>query len=386
MKAMIITETALSTLLVLCFTATSSSVIRSAPAPRNSWNPKAAATYLDQRADWWMYWPGAARDHETFCISCHTALPYALSRSALGGALGEKALAPGERRVLDNVIKRVRLWNETKPFYGEQVGPNKALQSRGTESVLNALILATFDAQNSTIRMDTRAAFRNMWALQQTTGGESGAWPWLNFGNEPFEAKDSVFYGAALAAIAVGTAPYNFREAPEIRGNLKLMRDYLDREYARQSLTNQAVLLWASSKLPGLLSPKQQISIVDGLLSKQQSDGGWNLSSLAWTWRGSSLKWLAKLWLRSENTPLGGKSDGYATGMIAYVLEQYGLPRDNAHLQRALDWLGRNQSKSDGRWPGYSLNHPREQSPTGLFMSDAATGYAVLALTASDPH
>jgi squalene-hopene/tetraprenyl-beta-curcumene cyclase len=333
-----------------------------------------------------MYWPGAARDHETFCISCHTALPYALSRSALGGALGEKVLAPGERRVLDNVIKRVRLWNEAKPFYGEQVGPDKALQSRGTESVLNALILVSFDARNSAFLIDTRAAFRNMWALQQTTGDESGAWPWLNFGNEPFEAKDSVFYGAALAAVAVGAAPYNFRRAPEIRGNLKLMRDYLDREYARQSLSNQAVLLWASSKLPDLLSPKQQISIVDGLLSKQQSDGGWNLSSLAWTWHGSSLKWLAKLWFRSENTPLGGKSDGYATGMIAYVLEQYGLPRDNAHLQRALDWLGRNQSKSDGRWPGYSLNHPREQSPTGLFMSDAATAYAVLALTASDPH
>lgn len=382
MKAITRKEAALTAVLVMYFATTSSSAIRSAAARRNSWNPKAAATYLDQRAEWWMYWPGAARDHETSCISCHTALPYALSRSALGGALGEKVLAPGERRVLDNVIKRVRLWNEAKPFYGQ----DKALQSRGTESVLNALILATFDARNAALGVDTRAAFRNMWALQQTTGDESGAWPWLNFGNQPFEAKDSVFYGAALAAVAAGTTPYNFRESPEIEGNLKLMRHYLSREYARQSLSNQAVLLWASSKLPGLLSSKQQISIVDGLLSKQQSDGGWNLSSLAWTWRGSSLKWLANLWFRSENTPLGGKSDGYATGMIAYALEQYGLPRDNAHLQRALDWLQRNQSKSDGRWPGYSLNHPQEQSPTGLFMSDAATAYAVLALTASDPH
>jgi squalene-hopene/tetraprenyl-beta-curcumene cyclase len=332
-----------------------------------------------------MSWPGAARDHETFCISCHTALPYALSRSALGGALGEKVLAPGERKVLDNVIKRVRLWKEAKPFYGEHAGANKALQSRGTESVLNALILATFDARNGTLHTDTRAALRNMWALQQTTGNESGAWPWLDFGLEPFEAKDSVFYGAALAAVAVGIAPDNLRQAPEIQGYVKLMRDYLDRQYARQSLSNQAVLLWACSKLPNLLSPKQQTAILENLLSKQQSDGGWNLSSLAWTWRGSNLKWLANLWCRSENTLLEGKSDGYATGMIAYVLEQYGLPRDNAPLQRALDWLERSQRKSDGGWPGYSLNHPREQSPTGLFMSDAASAYAVLALTASDP-
>jgi hypothetical protein len=118
------------------------------------------------------------------------------------------------------------LWNKAQPFYGDQVGAHKALQSRGTESVLNALILATFDARNGSLGMDTRAAFRNMWALQQTTGDERGAWPWLDFGLEPFEANDSVFYGAALAAIGVGTAPDNYRESPEIQGYLKLMRDY----------------------------------------------------------------------------------------------------------------------------------------------------------------
>jgi hypothetical protein len=288
--------------------------------------------------------------------------------------------------VLDNVITRVRLWNETKPYYGDEVGEDKALQSRGTESVLNGLILANFDARNNTAHMEIRAAFKNMWALQRRTGGEAGAWPWLNFGLEPFEAKDSVFYGAALAALALGTASDDFRASAEIQGNIKLMRDYLNREYDRQSLSNQAVLLWASTKLPDLLSPRRQISIVDSLLSKQQSDGGWNLSSLDWTWRGSNLKRLVRLSFRSENPPIGGKSDGYATGMIAYVLRQYGLSRDNDHLQRALNWLECSQNKSDGRWPGYSLNHPREQSPTGLFMSDAATAYAVLALTASKPQ
>jgi squalene-hopene/tetraprenyl-beta-curcumene cyclase len=333
-----------------------------------------------------MSWPSAARDHGTFCISCHTALPYVLSRSVLGGVLGEKSIGRGERRILDNIIKRVRLWNEVKPYYGGEAGANLTLQSRGTESVLNALILANFDARNRTPGADTYTAFRNMWALQRTTGAESGAWPWLNLGNEPFEADDSVFYGAALAAVALGTAPDNFRALPEIQKNLKLLRDYLDREYARQSLSNQAVLLWASSKLPGLISAKRRRSIIDSLLSKQQSDGGWNLSSLAWTYRGSNLKWLARLCFRSENAPLLGKSDGYATGLIAYVLEQYGLPRGDVHLQRALAWLGRKQCKSDGRWPGYSLNHPRERAPTGLFMSDAATAYAVLALTAPETH
>jgi squalene-hopene/tetraprenyl-beta-curcumene cyclase len=371
-------------ILVMCIAVASCSRIPSARAAHKDWSPTAAARYLDQRADWWMSWSSATRDHGTFCISCHTALPYVLSRSALGGVLGEKALVPSQRRILENVIKRVRLWNETQPYYGDQADANLALQSRGTESVLNALILVSFDARNGSVGPDTRAAFRNMSALQWTAGAERGAWPWLNLGNEPFEAKDSVFYGAVLAAVAIGTAPDDVRQSPGIQRNLQLLRDYLHREYPRQSLSNQAVLLWGCSKFPDIISTQQRGSIVDSLLSKQRSDGGWNLSSLVWTWEGSNLKRFARLWLRSENTPLLGKSDGYATGLIAYVLEQCGLPRENIHLRRALDWLNRNQSKTDGRWPSYSLNHPHAQPPTGLFMSDAATAYGVLALTSSD--
>src|SRR4030081_1945268 len=74
-----------------------------------TWSPKAAAAYLDQRADWWMGWQGAARDHGTFCISCHTALPYALSRPTLRERLADGAPSTNERRLLDNVTKRVRL-------------------------------------------------------------------------------------------------------------------------------------------------------------------------------------------------------------------------------------------------------------------------------------
>src|SRR5271165_6732762 len=70
-----------------------------------SWNPKAAATYLDQREGWWMTWPPATRDHGTFCVSCHTVLPYALARPALRAALGEDAPSEYERRLLESVTK-----------------------------------------------------------------------------------------------------------------------------------------------------------------------------------------------------------------------------------------------------------------------------------------
>src|SRR5215469_9234628 len=81
------------------------------------WDPKAAAAYLDRRQSWWMEWPRAQRDHETFCVSCHTAVPYVLSRSALRTALADQATSPNERRLLDSVTKRVRLWKEVDPFY-----------------------------------------------------------------------------------------------------------------------------------------------------------------------------------------------------------------------------------------------------------------------------
>src|SRR6266852_1626415 len=68
-----------------------------------TWVPKAAAAYLDQRAEWWMRWPGSARDHGTFCISCHTALPYALSRAALREEPADDAPSDTERRLLENV-------------------------------------------------------------------------------------------------------------------------------------------------------------------------------------------------------------------------------------------------------------------------------------------
>jgi squalene-hopene/tetraprenyl-beta-curcumene cyclase len=347
-----------------------------------SWDPKAAAAYLDRRETTWMEWPGAARDHDTFCVSCHTAVPYIMSRPTLRGALAEAVPTVAERKLIENATKRVQLWNVTDPYYSDkEYQGSKAAESRGTEAVLNALILANYDAQNGHLSDVTRAAFSNMWATQQTDGNGKGAWSWLQFGMEPFEASDSQYYGAALAAIAVGSAPENYRSGPEIQEKLGILRAYLNREYESQSTINHAVLLWASMKLPGLIEADRQRAIIKEISDAQQSDGGWVLSSLAWP-RDRHLHSLVREWLRSDGTTQERKSDGYATGLMTYVLRQSGVGQDDPRLKRGWSWLATHQDKADGSWPSVSLTKRRDPSTNiGHFMSDAATAYAVLALS-----
>jgi squalene-hopene/tetraprenyl-beta-curcumene cyclase len=339
----------------------------------NSWDPRAAAAYLDKRQEWWMQWPKAQRDHETFCISCHTALPYAVSRFALQTAIAEQGPCLQEKRLLENVTKRVRLWQEVEPFYKDaDRGPYKSVESRGTESVLNAMILSSRDAQSGQLSNDAHAALENMWAEQQAAGEQKGAWLWLRFSNEPWEADDSDYFGAALAAVAVGTAPGNYRAAPEVQTRITALRDYLNRKFAEQTTENRIFLLWAAAKLPGLMESDRQKTIIAEVLDKQQPDGGWSLSSLSGDWK------------RHDGTPQENKSDGYATGLITFALQQGGVSSENPALKRGLAWLPTNQDKTEGSWPAYSLNKNKEHhiSPeTALFMNDAATSYAVLSLT-----
>lgn len=335
----------------------------------SSWNQKAAAGYLDGRMSWWMSWPSAARDHETFCVSCHTVAPYGIARSALRADLREQAPSPVEQKLLDNVTKRVRMWKEVAPFYPDETrGVPKTAESRGTESILNALILTGYDAATGKLGPDARLALDNMWAEQLKTGEARGAWSWLQFHNSPWEG-DSQYYGATLAAIAIGTAPGDYRSAPEIRDRVALLQDYLVRARESQILIDRVMLLWASTKIPGLLTRPEQKSIIDEALGKQQEDGGFSLSSFVGGWK------------REDKTPLETRSDGYATGVVAFVLQQAGILRDQPQLKRSLTWLMRNQESADGRWLAYSLNKQRDlASDVGRFMSDAATAYAVLAL------
>ena len=334
-----------------------------------SWSPAAAAKYLDNRATWWQSWPASQRDHQTVCVSCHTMLPYALSRHKLGAALNETDAPQPQRSMLGNVRKRVSLWAEVQPYYLDaKSGPGKSKQSRSTEAVLNALILASDAREQRRLDPVARTAFANAWALQIRSGPQAGAWDWQVFHLSPWEASESQYQGATFMALAVAWAPEHYSREPAIRTNLKLLRAYLKREYAAQPLVNRIVLLWASGEWPGLLSSKEKRQIVDAIVKQEQADGGWSLASLG-------------NWTRSDHTTQVKKSDGYATGLITLALAKAPLRSDAEAYRRGRAWLQDHQNREDGSWRGYSLNKNRNlTTDVGRFMSDAATGYAVLAL------
>jgi len=352
--------------LVTAFSATRPS----AEADPSTWNRKAAAAYLDQRATWWTTWPNAQRDHGTFCVSCHTALPYALARPALRQSLGETAPSAAESALLANITKRVTMWRDVEPFYPDQLrGIPKTSESRATEAVLNAIILSRRDARSGSLSDEGRRALDNMWALQMKTGEQTGAWTWLQFHNEPWEGDSSAFHGATLAAIAIHSAPGGYAAAPELQDRIKALHDYLRNANEKQPLLSRTMLLWASTTAPALLAREKQQAIVDALVAAQQEDGGWSTSSL-----GS--------WKRADGTPLDARSDGYATGLVTFALESAADPRAQAPVTRGLAWLVSHQDPATGVWSATSLNKQRDPaSDAGRFMSDAATAYAVLALT-----
>jgi len=333
-----------------------------------TWNEAAAANYLDGREIWWQQWPHAQRDHGTICVSCHTQLPYAMVRPALQRQMSEAGVPPAEKIMLDTVETRVNHWPEMVPFYSdEKSGAGKTAESHATEAILNAIILISYDTQQGHLRPVTRTALDAAWALQQKTGELAGGWLWQNFHLAPFESDESGYQGAALFLVEAENAPDRYASEPEVRQHLEQLQAFLQRGYAKQPVMNQLYILWASGKVHGLLSKEERNALLEEVRGLQQADGGWRLAAMDKS-------------PRLDDSTQSTESDGYATGLTVLALEESGTKPGDAALRRGVAWLESHQEAA-GNWPATSLNKERDpKTDIGKFMSDAATGYAVLAL------
>ena len=357
-----------------------------AHGPADGWDPAAAARYLDGRMDVW--WANAkvlrTGDGETRCISCHTAVPYALVRPALRTVLGESAPTAHERRMIEQIRRRIPATAGDQPYYDHTEA--KKIESRGVEAVLNAVVLTRLD-QAAESDAHIRAAMTRLWEAQRA----DGAWDWLDFGLEPYETPDAVFYGAALAAVAAGS-PAGMRASADAAGEAgrERLRRYLGSTVGSQRLFNQAWALVAAAGLDKALTPSQRTSIAKELASRQRTDGGWSLADLGpWRWQRSTAPFAAP---GKVDTELAAASDPYATGLVIYAMRQSGVATDRTTIGKGQDWLRARQAAPRAGdlawapWRSHSLNFDREHGGAKgepwrrMFMSDLATAFAALAL------
>src|SRR5262249_17038701 len=291
----------------------------------------AAAKYLDGRAGEWFAFASANRGNgatRSSCVSCHTLFPYAIARAALHSAGNAVTASEFEQKLRAQTVKRVEGWEHLESadfglFY--DFNDAKKKESLGTEAVLNAAVLSFDDRyQKRTAPSEaTKKAFTNLWQAQTKTGDQKGSWDWLDFGLEPWESKEGRYVGAALAAVALGTAPELYAPGAGDDTHVSLLRSYLKNGVMARTLHSRVWALWASLHLDGVLTKDEQKGIIAKLFAQQQADGGWRLPSLG-------------PYVRHDKTPQETKSDGYATGLVIHVLQSAGVPKHDANVAKGL--------------------------------------------------
>ncbi|MFO0868592.1 MAG: hypothetical protein U0935_06545 [Pirellulales bacterium] len=308
-----------------------------------------AVAHLDQGA---QAWSGGRK-----CISCHTNGTYMQIRPALTPHFGPPAA-------------------EQREFYVSQLKSLQGLErkqlrqsTRPAQVIYLAAGLAEWDAHvTRQLSAETGEALALMCDIQLDSGtwGTLDCWP-------PFESD--AYHEATVAAMAIGTAPgwlAGLQDEKQKAAVTKLQ------QYLRSTPPlhdySRVLLLWASTRMPDLLTREQQQELVEVLWKHQRSDGGWSIRTFAapeaWGGGGRAAK------LRGEPEFANPPSDGHQTGLAILVLRAAGVPAAEPRLQRGVAWIKANQRES-GRWWTRSLN-----TDSWHFITYSGTAYPLLALAA----
>jgi squalene-hopene/tetraprenyl-beta-curcumene cyclase len=320
-----------------------------------------------------------------------------MARPVLRRVMQVAAPSAQEARMLDDTVRRVETYSTHQVLY--DFNERRQIESRGTEAVLNAVILTSADAARNLREPSgsTKKALARLWETQRS----DGRWDWLEFGLEPWETTDAAYHGATLAAFAVGSAKGQHDAAAT--AGIERLRSYLATNYQAQHLYNRTWALLASTRLNHVVTDAQRKALIDELVALQRQDGGWSLEGMGpWRWSKTAPPMKAP---GDLDASLLSQSDGYATGLVVYTLKQAGVASSHPAIREGTHWLETNQralpvSTVPGRgWRSYSLNYDREHGSPNydralggdkgepwrrLFMSDTATAFAILALADSE--
>ena len=291
-------------------------------------NLQAATNYLELGLDGW--------NEKYRCIGCHTNGIYLLVRPML------TSLGPPQSSRRESAVAAL------ESLRGVELEVALKTGHRAAQVVYNCAGLASWDRfVGDGLSHETSRAMDLMFRIQDRDGG----WPvpdcWAPL-------QSSRYQLACVAALALGLAP-------EIAGGetAKLFGEGPDR--LRRFLRTEpcsldydrAWLLWAASRLEGLLNAEERSAIIEMITSRQRSDGGWSLRDFGTPelWAGGTREQR----LVSEPEFYMPVSDGHMTGLAAVVLAEAGVSPTDDRMVRATRWIEANQ-RVTGRWWTSSLN------------------------------
>ena len=310
-----------------------------------------ALDYIDQGAVAW------SKEHA--CVSCHTTGVYLVSRPSLTPKVG----APP---------------TEMRAFFVRQLEAIKATDlsqlrtgSGPTQTAYIAAGLAEWDAHvTKELSPETDEGLQLMFQLQSEVGSyaNENCWP-------PLES--SAYHGATVAVMAAATAPgwVDAQQSKSLLAKIEALKNYLrttppPHDYGR------LLLLWASTRMPGLIDKQRQQDIIKMIWKHQRPDCGWSLRTFAAPEEWGDGSRADKL--REESEVENPPSDGHQTGLAVLVLREAGVPANHWRIRRAVRWLLANQ-RASGRWWTRSLNTEEYH-----FITFSGTCYPLLALYRCD--
>jgi len=287
----------------------------------------AAAKYLDDGALAWK--------RERKCLACHTTGTYMVERPGLSPYLG----MPNEELL--------------QAYRGKPAGPVTPRESgypNGYKIIWSALGLAQVDKHiNGTTSEITQRALQTMFMQQRADG------KWNHYrGVREIPHITTDFELAVRAAWAAASAPgwLDSLEDTELRTRVKRLKTYL-REYEPGNDYERALQLQLANFMPNLVPTDQREAAIAMLRRKQQEDGGWSTRSMSTIDRWAN--WDPRVdkrnldMLHAESDEEKAASDPYMTGFAIVLLRESGVPVNDKHIQRGIEWLKINQRES-GRW------------------------------------